>query len=103
MIMSIFWLVYGILGLLGVQVILEEYKGRTWTKSYIRCRGASWVILGIPWLFFYLIVRDMEMNKLIWLIILAAISLPSVIYSIFFERKYKAMLKSEQEDNLSGG
>lgn len=98
--MGIFYLVYGVLGLLGVQVIPEEYKGKPWTKSYIRCRGISWVILGIPWLVFYLIVRDMEINKMIGVVILIAISLPSIIYSIVFERKYKALLKSEQENGL---
>ena len=99
--MGIFYSLYGVLGLLGVQVISSEYRGKSWTKSYIRCRGVSWVIVGIPWLVFYLIVRDMEINKLIWVVILIAISLPSIIYSIVFERKYKALLKNEQENGLA--
>ena len=99
--MGIFYSVYGVLGLLGVQVIPSEYRCKPWTKSYIRCRGISWVIVGILWLVFYLIVRDMEINKLIWVVILIAISLPSIVYSIVFERKYKALLKNEQENNLS--
>ena len=99
--MGIFYSVYGVLGLLGVQVIPSEYRGKPWTKSYIRRRGISWVIVGIPWLVFYLIVRDMEKNKLILLVMLITISLPSIIYSIVFERKYKALLKNEQDNNLS--
>ena len=99
--MGIFYSVYGVLGLLGVQVIPSEYRGKPWTKSYIRCRGISWVIVGIPWLVFYLIVRDMEINKLILVLILIGISFPSIIYSIAFERKYKALLKNEQESGLS--
>ena len=98
--LGIFYSLYGVLGLLGVQVIPSEYRGKPWAKSYIRCRGISWVIVGIPWLVFYLIVRDMEINKLICVVILIAISLPSIIYSIVFERKYKALLKNEQENGL---
>ena len=95
--MSIFYLIYGILGLFGIQIISEEYKGKKWTKSYIRCCGAMRLGLGVPWLAFYLIAHNMNLKTHIAVAILLAISLPSLIFSCFVDRKYKAMLKNEQE------
>lgn len=52
LIMSDFWVIYGIAGILGFQVIRSEYKGHDWTKTYVRLLGASWLMLGVPWLLF---------------------------------------------------
>lgn len=95
--LGIFYSIYGILGLFGVQVISSEYKGKKWTKGYICCRGVSWLLLGFPWLAFYLIVHSMNINTLIEALILIAISIPSVVFSFLSERKYKSMLKNNQE------
>ena len=94
---SIFYLIYGILGLFGIQIISEEYKGKAWTKSYIRCCGAMWLGLGVPWLAFYLIAHDMGLKNYVAAAIMLAISLPSFIFAVFFDKKYKAMLKNGQE------
>ena len=95
--MGIFYLIYGVLGLFGIQIIPEEYRGKKWTKGYIRCCGAMWLGVGIPWLVFYLIAHDMNIKPYIGAVILIAISLPSFLFSFFYEKKYKAMLKNEQE------
>ena len=90
-------MIYGILGLFGIQIISDEYKGKTWTKSYIRCRGGMWLGLGVPWLTFYLIAHDMGLKNYVAAAIMLVISIPSFIFSFFFEKKYKAMLKNGQE------
>ena len=41
LIMSAFWVIYGIAGILGFQVIRSEYKGHDWTKTYVRLLGVS--------------------------------------------------------------
>ena len=96
-ILGMFWSIYGILGLFGVQIIPSKYKGKSWTKSYIRCCGVSWILLGFPWLACYLITRSMNINYFIVLIIYITISIPSIIYTIAYDRKYKTMLKNNQE------
>lgn len=95
--MGIFWSIYGLLGLFGVQVIPQKFKGKSWTKKYIRSCGLSWVLLGIPWLVAYLIIRNMDINYYIVAAILIATAVPSVIYSAAYSRKYKTMLKNGQE------
>lgn len=36
LVLSIFWIGYGIVGLIGFQNIPAKYKGHSWTKDYIR-------------------------------------------------------------------
>lgn len=97
LIMGIFWCVYGILGLFGVQIIAYEYKGKSWTKKYIHCRGISWLLLGIPWIIVYIVDHYMNIDNHIWALLLAIASIPSIIYTVVYERKYKNMLKNDQQ------
>ena len=48
LIMSAFWVIYGIAGILGFQIIRSEYRGHRWTKTYVRLLGVSWLLLGVP-------------------------------------------------------
>lgn len=90
--LGIFWIGYGIAGLFGLQVIPEKYKGKDWTKSYIRYRGISWIMIGIPWLILYMIIRDRNLGTFIMSFLLIVCAIPSLVCSIADERKYKAML-----------
>lgn len=48
LIMSAFWVIYGIAGILGFQVIRSEYRGHDWTKTYVRLLGAFVADAGCP-------------------------------------------------------
>ena len=105
MYMSIFWILYGIMGLFGVQNIPPQHKGRSWTKDYIRCQGLSWLMLGVPWLAFYLIntfcFADARLKTGTVALILAALSVPSVVYTIIWDRKFNRLLEAETESSQS--
>lgn len=96
--MSVFWILYGIVGLLGFQNIPAKYKGHSWTKDYIHSQGLNWLILGLPWFRFYL-VRTFLLAEIdttgMSVIILLLLSIPALIVSICTEKKYKAMLATE--------
>ena len=96
--MSVFWILYGIAGLLGFQNIPAKYKGHSWTKDYIHSQGLNWLILGLPWFRFYL-VRTFLLAEIdttgMSVIILLLLSIPALIVSICTEKKYKAMLATE--------
>ena len=98
-VMSIFWIGYGILGLFGIQNIPAKYKGHTWTKEYIRKQGITWLLVGVPWLAFYLVwtfaIPNTDLNTGIEVLILIALSLPALITTIVWEKKYKALLAAE--------
>ena len=89
--------IYGILGLFGIQRIPSKYEGKSWTKSYIRCRGVSWLLLGLPWLVFYFAAKNISIDNLIAGIIVIVLSIPAVIYVVVYDKKYNTMLKNNLE------
>ena len=97
--MSVFWILYGIAGLLGFQNIPAKYKEHRWTKDYIRSQGLNWLILGLPWLGFYLVrtflLAEIAITAGMSVIILLLLSIPALIVSIGMEKKYKTMLATE--------
>ena len=99
--MSVFWSLYGIAGLLGFQNIPAKYKGHSWTKAYIRSQGLNWLILGLPWLGFYLVrtflLAEIDITTGMFVVILLLLSIPALIVSIVLEKKYKAMLAIESK------
>ena len=95
--MSDFWVIYGIAGILGFQVIRSEYKGHDWTKAYVRLLGASWLMLGVPWLLYDRIAERTATNigAGILCIILLALAMPSIVFTFFIDKKYRNILKNE--------
>ena len=98
--MSVFWILYGIAGLLGFQNIPAKYKGHSWTKDYIHSQGLNWLILGLPWFGFYLVrtflLAEADITTGMSVVILLLLSIPALIFSVIYEKKYKAMLAAEQ-------
>lgn len=92
-IFGVFWTVYGAAGLLGFQIIPEKYKGHDWTKGYIHRRGASWIMLGVPWLVLCMISYGRDMSKTAVMFLLLVLAIPALGYAFFLERKYKALLR----------
>lgn len=99
LIMSAFWVIYGIAGILGFQIIRSEYRGHRWTKTYVRLLGASWLLLllGVPWLLFDRIAVHTAANIRTGLlcIILLALAMPSIVFTLFIDKKYRNILKNE--------
>lgn len=95
--LSTFWVIYGIAGILGFQIIRSEYKGHRWTKTYVRLLGVSWLMLGVPWLLFNRIAVDTAANIRTGLlcIILLALAMPSIVFTFFIDKKYRNILKNK--------
>ena len=83
LIMSAFWVIYGIAGILGFQIIRSEYRGHRWTKTYVRLLGASWLMLGVPWLLFgrIAVYTAANIGTCLLCIILLALAMPSIAVS----------------------
>lgn len=96
LIVGLIWTLYGIAGIFGHQLkIPKKYKGKTWTKEYVRFQGLTWLILGVAFLVLYLLDKkfDFELTATISLILCA--SLPSWVYAFIGEKKFKHRLKNE--------
>ena len=101
LVLSIFWIGYGIVGLIGFQNIPSKYKGHSWTKNYIRQQGITWLVLGLPWLGFYLVRTffwsEANISTGTAVVILLVLAIPALITTIICERKYKALLSAEAD------
>lgn len=93
LLLGFFWIVYGIAGLFGYQRIPERCKNQSWTEQYIRSSGITWLMLGIPWVLLYAAdwIWDFRAHWGIFLGLVVVLSLPSIGYSVWIERKYKTM------------
>lgn len=92
--LSAFWIIYGVLGLFGVQYIPEKYRGSDFEKEYKRYRGIGWLLLGIPMFVFWIVVHNMDIsNKVPFVIVMIVIALPALIYDFVVGRKYQKLLK----------
>lgn len=88
---GIVWTVYGIVGLLGFQAAIpKKFKEQPWTKRYIRTQGLGWILLGCSWIILAYFTNGQELELSVKIIALIACSLPTLAYSIFINRKYKA-------------
>ncbi len=92
-----FWTLYGLAGIFGMQRIPSKYKNRVWTSQYIRLCGISWLMIGIPWLLLYAVVCRYRISWAITAPLLVLLSVPSILFSIRTEKKYKAKLAGETE------
>lgn len=91
--LGIFWTLYGAAGIFGFQVINEKYRNHDWTASYIRYRGRSWLMLGIPMLILYLLASGRDINSLLMCLLILLCGIPSITYTIINDRKYAHLLK----------
>lgn len=96
--LGIFWTCYGIVGILGIQCISPKYKNKVWTKQYIRSCGISWLMIGVPWILLYAVTLHYNMTWAITALLIVILSTPSIIFSIYIEKKYKAKLIAEGEN-----
>lgn len=97
MIISICYTLYGIAGLFGFQIIPEQFKGHLWTKDYIRCRGIAYLMLSVPWLAVCWL-EDLcfaDVSHGIMILIVGGLAVPSLIYAVICDKKYKALLEKD--------
>ncbi len=83
---SVFYICYGIAGVLGIQRIPKKYKGYSWTKKYKRSSGVAWLMLGIPWLIIIEIAKYTGTKFFLAGIVISA--LPALAYSFWIQWKY---------------
>lgn len=90
--LSVFWIIYGMLGIFGIQNIPEKFRGSGFEKEYKRYRGIGWLLLGIPIFIFWIVVHNMDIsNKVPFVIVMIVIALPAVIYDFVVVRKYQKL------------
>lgn len=83
---GIFWIVYGILGILGIQNIPERYRYKSWTPDYMRANGIGMVIFGVSWVILGIVLKLRPMPFLPGFGLAVVFSLPALVYALYADR-----------------
>jgi amino acid transporter len=78
-------------------LFLKKYKNKSWTLRYIRSNGIGCLVFGITWFVLYLVFSICEIQWPITGVLIALFTIPSLIYIIYIDKKYKAKLENESE------
>lgn len=94
---GLFFTLYGIAGLFGMQRIHEKYKNHTWTPQYIRFQGGMYILLGAPWLILVACTWGKNISLLSFVLLALACGIPAFLYALAVDRKFKALLNESKE------
>lgn len=97
-VLGVFWLVYGILGILGIQNIPEKYKYQSWTQDYIRMNGIGMAIFGASWFILGFVLKALSLSVLQELGLVLLFSLPALGYALYADHKSKPWRKAREEE-----
>lgn len=95
LIMSLFWVCYGILGIFGIQNIPNRMKNTEYEKEYKKFAGTGWLLIGIPWFVVWLVTHNKNVTAIYLIIILAVCAIPSMVYTHIGEKKYRRLLEKK--------
>ena len=83
---GIFWIVYGILGILGIQNIPERYRYKSWTPDYMRANGIGMVIFGVSWVILGIVLKLRPLPLLPGFSLAVVFALPALVYALYADR-----------------
>lgn len=89
LILSLFWICYGILGLLGIQNIPAKYKNTEQERDYKKYSGTGWLLLGCPWLIAWALVHGTDISPVTVIFVLIISAVPAIVYSYINGKKFK--------------
>ena len=97
LVLGVFWIGYGILGLLGIQNVKRKYKDTFLEKDYKKFSDKGYTFLGIMCIVMFLV--DMVIDLPFWqdVTIYVIILIPVIIYIIIGERKFKKIFEESSE------
>ncbi len=96
---AVFFIIYGLAGLIfQIQKIPDKYRGKSWVSRYARIKGLAWLILGVLWLVLFTLTIDRNLDTFTFVLLLIACAVPSAIIYLRSEKKFSALLESEDRE-----
>ena len=87
---SLFWIIYGLLGVIfGIQInVPRKFRNTEHEKPYKRFMGLAYLLMGVSWFVVWLMVDNMIIAPEKWPVILAICIVP-VIFAIIVDRRFR--------------
>lgn len=95
LVLSLFWIVYGVLGLFGIQIIPRQMKGTEQERAYKRYAGTIWLLLGVPLLLLYFATRISDTSEMPMVAVTFGAASPAMVYAVVAGRKFQAALRAK--------
>ena len=97
LVLGIFWIGYGVLGLKGIQNTPRKYKDTFLENDYKKFSDKGYVLLGILCIVICLFSEIIDLP--FWPAVIAdiIIMLPVIIYTIIGDLKFKKIFKEENK------
>lgn len=96
LVLGIFWIGYGILGLKGIQKIPRKYKGTFLEKDYKKFSDKGYVLLGVLCIVVFVFSEIIDLPFGPAVIADIIIFTPVIVYTIVGDRKFKKLFEEEK-------
>lgn len=98
LVLGVFWIGYGILGLIGIQNIPRKYKGTFLEKDYKKFSDRGYILLGV--LCIAVCVFSGITDLPFWQEVAADVLIftPVIIYTIIGDLKFKKTFKEQNKE-----
>ena len=82
-------LIYGILGLFGIQSIPTWVQGKSFEKEYKTDSGINFIILGLAWILVFVLSNFVELSSFLMILLAVIAAIPGLLYAVKREKKYQ--------------
>jgi len=90
--MSLFWIIYGILGLFGIQKIPRRYINTEYEKPYKRFQGFVFLLMGVPCFIIWLLAKNTIIAPEKLPVIIVVCVMPSILYAFIGDMRFRKRL-----------
>ena len=97
LVLGVFWIGYGISGLIGIQNVARKYKDTFLEKDYKKFSDKGYIFLGVMCIVMFLVNEIIDLTFWYDVTIDVIILIPVIIYTIIGEKRFKKIFEDNSE------
>ena len=97
LVLGVFWIGYGISGLIGIQNVARKYKDTFLEKDYKKFSDKGFIFLGAMCIVMFLVNEIIDLTFWYDVTIDVIILIPVIIYTIIGEKRFKKIFEENSE------
>lgn len=92
---AIYYIIYGICGLAGIQQVPKKHKNKSYTQQYKRSNGLIYLIMGISWLLILKIAVSNDLPRIRIAHLILTVSIAPIVFTFYIDRLFGKKLQNE--------